>query len=140
MRCVECHMRDGGKWVEADFVINGQSLCQRHSHVAITDPGKQASTYTWDTSDDMDAEPLLVPIGEAVGDDPNFRLLASLSATDLHNFEQRLMREAASLETTAMNMDLHSNDPTIESLTAAAEARGIRKVLGTLDSFKDCYR
>lgn len=53
-------MREGGKWVDADFVVNGQSLCQRHVHLAITEPGKRPPTYTWDSDSESESEPSLV--------------------------------------------------------------------------------
>lgn len=57
MNCTECFMRDGNPTRPADFVINGQSVCQKHTHVVIRHRGQAPLYYTW--QDDSDAEPRL---------------------------------------------------------------------------------
>lgn len=47
LNCVECFMRDGQPNRPAAFVINGQSVCQKHSPLVIRTRGQVAPTYTW---------------------------------------------------------------------------------------------
>lgn len=62
LNCVECFMRDG-QHRAADFVLNGQSVCQRHTHVAVADKGDAARLYVWDDDNpDIDAEPVIVSV------------------------------------------------------------------------------
>lgn len=59
LNCVECFHREG-KVRTADFVCNGQSVCQSHLHVAIVDRGDVARLYVWDEGNpDIDAEPVI---------------------------------------------------------------------------------
>lgn len=59
VNCVECFHREG-QLRAADFVCNGQSVCQRHLHVAIADRGDAARLYVWDEGNpDIDAEPVI---------------------------------------------------------------------------------
>jgi len=59
LNCVECFMRDGNPTRHADFVVNGQSLCQKHVHVGIRERGQAPLAYTW--HNDWE-EPALEPI------------------------------------------------------------------------------
>lgn len=59
LNCTECFMRGNGLRT-ADFVLNGQSLCQSHTHVAVIDRGQAQLAYTW--SDVEDEEPVLKPV------------------------------------------------------------------------------
>ena len=44
----------------ADFVCNGQSVCQSHMHVVIAHRGDTARVYVWDEGNpDIDAEPVI---------------------------------------------------------------------------------
>lgn len=54
MNCTECFMRDGNPARVADFVINGQSLCQKHAHVAIRYRSQAPLYYTWQLDDEME--------------------------------------------------------------------------------------
>jgi hypothetical protein len=56
LNCVECFMRGGNPGRPADFVVNGQSLCQKHVHKAIRERGQSPLAYTWAAPDD---EPVL---------------------------------------------------------------------------------
>lgn len=58
LNCTECFMRDG-KHRSADFVLNGQSVCQKHTHVVIRERGQSPLAYTWAAPDD---DPVLEPI------------------------------------------------------------------------------
>lgn len=59
LNCVECFMREG-QHRTADFVCNGQSVCQRHVHVVVADRGDTARLYVWDEGNpDIDAEPVI---------------------------------------------------------------------------------
>lgn len=52
-------MREG-KHRTADFVCNGQSVCQSHMHVVIADRGDITRVYVWDEGNpDIDAEPVI---------------------------------------------------------------------------------
>lgn len=65
LNCAECFMRDG-QHRGADFVINGQSMCQRHSHLAIRERGKVPPTYTW--HNDWENPELMTTDGEQGND------------------------------------------------------------------------
>lgn len=58
LNCVECFHREG-QLHTADFVCNGQSVCQKHVHVVIADRGDIARLAVWDVGNpDIDAEPV----------------------------------------------------------------------------------
>lgn len=40
-------MRDGNPGRPADFIVNGQSVCQKHVHVVIRERGQGQMAYTW---------------------------------------------------------------------------------------------
>lgn len=46
MNCIECFMRDGHS-APAEFIINGQSMCQKHVHRAARAQDEKPPTYTW---------------------------------------------------------------------------------------------
>jgi hypothetical protein len=58
LNCTECFMSDG-KLREANFVLNGQSVCQKHTPCVIRERGQSALVYTWPTPD---GDPVLEPI------------------------------------------------------------------------------
>ncbi len=59
LNCVECFMRDH-QMRTADFVCNGQSVCQHHMHVTIADRGDTSRMCMWDEGNpDIDAEPVI---------------------------------------------------------------------------------
>lgn len=74
--CIECFHREG-KFVEAMFVVNGQSMCQTHVHFAIVDPGQPPKHYSWVPEGipyNPSNEPLLVDEGrQVVGPDAALR-------------------------------------------------------------------
>lgn len=57
LNCTECFMREG-KHRSADFILNGQSVCQKHTHVVIRERGQSPLVYTW--HNDWE-EPVLEP-------------------------------------------------------------------------------
>lgn len=46
MNCIECFTQDQ-HFMPADFIINGQSMCQKHVHRAVRAQDEKPSTYTW---------------------------------------------------------------------------------------------
>lgn len=63
LNCTECFMRDG-QHRSADFVLNGQSVCQKHAHVVIRSRGQAPLAYTW--WNDWE-EPVLEPVSWTSG-------------------------------------------------------------------------
>lgn len=47
VNCAECFMRDGNPSRHADFIVNGQSVYQKHVHVVIRERGQGQMAYTW---------------------------------------------------------------------------------------------
>lgn len=62
VNCVECFMRDGEPSRHADFIVNGQSVCQSHVKDTIRTRGEAAPTYTW--HNDLEGPALLSDAGE----------------------------------------------------------------------------
>jgi hypothetical protein len=58
LNCTECFMSDG-KLREANFVLNGQSVCQKHTPRVIRERGQSQMAYTWAAPE---GEPQLEPI------------------------------------------------------------------------------
>lgn len=59
LNCAECFMRDGNPGRPADFIVNGQSVCQKHVHVVIRERGQGQMAYTWGAPE---GEPLMEEI------------------------------------------------------------------------------
>lgn len=64
LRCIECFLHEG-KLNAADFVVNGQSVCQKHVHVTVVDRAHGPMAYTW--HNDFE-EPALMPVASKVTD------------------------------------------------------------------------
>lgn len=52
MNCIECFSHDGNPAQPADFIVNGQSMCQKHVHLAVRERGQAPLLYTWHGSPD----------------------------------------------------------------------------------------
>jgi hypothetical protein len=46
MNCIEC-LCDTGDIQPADFIVNGQSVCQRHVPTVIAEPNTKGKVYAW---------------------------------------------------------------------------------------------
>ena len=72
MNCIECLIRDG-LHKAAEFVVNGQSVCQKHIHAVIRTRGQAPLLYTWSAPDQ---EPTLEPV-TVVADERDIERIAA---------------------------------------------------------------
>lgn len=72
MNCIEC-LIVRGEHKPAEFVVNGQSVCQKHIHVVIRTRGQAPLLYTWSAPD---MEPTLEPV-TVVADERDIERLAA---------------------------------------------------------------
>jgi len=122
MGCVECFTRDGDPSRAARFVVNGQSLCQTHVHVAVRELGEGPKTYAW-PKDGGDSEPSLKP--ESSSRD-------TVVSEVLDEVRRQLNSRAAGLETAAMNL-AYEGKPSSMASARAAELRHAITVVDGVD-------
>ncbi len=61
LHCIECLVTGAGKQ-RAEFIVNGQSVCEKHVSVAVRDRGQTDRAYTYSAPDGQPVlETVLVP-------------------------------------------------------------------------------
>ena len=61
LHCIECLVTGEGKR-RAEFVVNGQSVCEKHVRVAVRHRGQTERAYTFSAPDGQPVlEPVLAP-------------------------------------------------------------------------------